>query len=268
MTGLSSLGRGAFAMLACALMLLAPASSAAQTFPALTGRVVDNANVIPDDEEARLTQKLTALETQSQRQFVVVTLADLQGYDIADYGYQLGRAWGIGDKGRNDGTLLIIAPNNRKLRIEVGYGLEAILTDGLTSLIINQAIVPRFKSGDMAGGIEAGTDALIQQMTLPDAQARKIAAEAKPEQAQGGDAIFPAVFFLFMFFLLFVLPMIRRARGGSSYHGGIGNVILWSVVDGMTRGGGSGGGGSDWGGGGGFSGGGGSFGGGGSSGSW
>jgi uncharacterized protein len=260
------------ALLALAALLL-PGLAWAQSFPELTGRVVDAADVIPADEEARLTQKLAALETQSQRQVVVVTLPDLQGYDIADYGYQLGRHWGIGDKERNDGALFIIAPNERRLRIEVGYGLEPVLTDGLSSLIIQQQVVPRFKAGDMAGGIEAGTDAIIQQLTLPPEEAQKIAAAAssRPSDTQIEDVIVPTLFWLVMMFIFFVVPMLRRARGGRRYQGnGLGSVILWSVLDELSRGSShSSGGGSSWGGGGGgFSGGGGSFGGGGSSGSW
>ncbi len=259
------------ALLALAALLL-PQGAWAQTFPELTGRVVDGANVIPPDEEARLTQKLAALETQSHRQVVVVTLADLQGYDISDYGYQLGRHWGIGSKDKNDGALLIVAPKERRVRIEVGYGLEPVLTDGLSSLIVQQQVVPRFKAGDMAGGIEAGTDAIIHQLTLPEDEARALAASAKPQQAASGEVVGPTLFWLFLFFLFFVLSMLRRMRGGRRYHdSGLGPVIMWSVLDGLShsgRGGGGWGGGSDWGGGGGFGGGGGSFGGGGSSGSW
>jgi uncharacterized protein len=252
--------------------LVLPAAAHAQSFPELTGRVVDAANVIPADEEARLTDKLAALEAQSQRQVVVVTLPDLQGYDISDYGYQLGRHWGVGDKQRNDGALLIVAPKERRVRIEVGYGLEPVLTDGLSSLIVQQQIVPRFKAGDMAGGIEAGTDAIINQLTLPADEARKIAAAAKPKPARTLGVVGSTLFWLFLFGLFFVLPMLRRSRGGRRYHdSGLGPVIMWSVLDGLSRGG-HGRGGSDWGGGGfsggGFSGGGGSFGGGGSSGSW
>lgn len=252
------------ALLALLLVLLAPPALAQQgpQFPKLTGRVVDAANVIPPDAEARLDQKLATLEQQSRRQLVVATIPDLQGYDIADYGYQLGRAWGIGSKERNDGALLIVAPNERKLRIEVGYGLEGVLTDGLSSLIINQTIVPRFKAGDMAGGIEAGTDAIIRQLTLPDEEARKVAAEAAiaSENSNGGGI--PVFFFVFLF-LFFILPMLRSLRGGRRYRrSGLPGVVVWP-------GGGFGGGGRGWGGGGGgFSGGGGSFGGGGSSGSW
>ena len=245
------------------LFLLALAPAQAQTFPALTGRVVDAANVIPPDEEARLTQRLAWLDTQSHRQLVVVTVPSLQGYEISDYGYRLGRAWGIGSKERNDGALLIVAPNERKLRIEVGYGLEGVLTDGLSSLIINQTIVPKFQEGDLPGGIESGVEALIHQLTLPADQAQQIAAKAN--QSQQIDIPVPVIFFLFLFFLFFILPMFRRIARGQRF-GGAGPVVIWG---GGSGGWGSGGGGFGGGfGGGGFSGGGGSFGGGGSSGSW
>ena len=256
-------------------LLSGPKAAWAQEFPKLTGRVVDAANVIPDDEEARLTQKLTALEQQSRRQLVVVTVPDLQGYEISDYGYQLGRAWGIGQKDDDNGALLIVAPNERKVRIEVGYGLEPILTDGMSFLIINNAIVPRFKAGDLPGGIEAGTDAIIKQLTLPAEEAQKIAAQADQQRDQGGDLSFGQVIFILFIIFFFVLPVMRSMFGGRRYRGSgvggaVGNVILWEALNHMGRGGhdGWGGGGGFGGGGGGFSGGGGSFGGGGSSGSW
>jgi uncharacterized protein len=151
------------ALLAWLLVLFALPAQAQQgpQFPKLTGRVVDAANVIPPDVEARLDQKLAALEQQSRRQLVVATIPDLQGYDIADYGYQLGRAWGIGGKERNDGALLIVAPDERKLRIEVGYGLEGVLTDVTTKRLIDEVITPKFKSGDFAGGISDGISRMI-----------------------------------------------------------------------------------------------------------
>ena len=240
----------------------------AQEFPKLTGRVVDAANVIPDAEEARLTEKLAALEQQSRRQLVVATIPDLKGYDIADYGYQLGRSWGIGQKGDDNGALLIVAPNERKLRIEVGYGLEPVLTDGMSFLIINNDIVPRFKQGDMAGGIEAGVDAIIRQLTLPPEEAQKIAAAADQQQGeQGGGIPFGTIVFILIVLFFIVMPMINEARGGGRRRRYGGGPFIW------IPGGFGGGGGSHWGGGGGgfgggFSGGGGSFGGGGSSGSW
>lgn len=268
--GLSPLGnRSALTLAVSALLalavLLAPGLARAQEFPQLTGPVVDSANILPPETEARLTQKLTALKQQSARELVVVTLPSLQGYEISDYGYQLGRHWQLGTKDKNEGAILIVAPKERKLRIEVGYGLEPVLTDGLSSLIINRQIVPKFKSGDMAGGIEAGTDAIIQQLTLPPEEAQKIAAAAKAAPARDGVPL-GTVIWLGIFFLFFLLPLLRRMGGGRRYRGsGLGPVIVWEVLNAASRGsggwGGSGGGGS-WGGGGG------SFGGGGASGSW
>jgi uncharacterized protein len=252
--------RPLLAALLLALANIAAPALAAPTFPPLTGRVVDAANVLPPDVEARIDQKLAALETQSRRQLVVATLPDLQGYEISDYGYQLGRAWGIGSKEKNDGALLIVAPKERKLRIEVGYGLEGTLTDGLSSLIINQAIVPKFKQGDMPGGIEAGVDAIVHQLTLPPEEAQKIAAQANQAPKESVD--WGTLIFFGFIFLFFILPMLRGGRGRRYRSGGFVPVV-WG-----SGGGWGGGGGSSWGGGGGFSGGGGSFGGGGSSGSW
>src|SRR3954447_3411739 len=138
------------------LLALVAAPAAAQNFPALTGRVVDAANIIPDAEEAALTQKLETVEKASSPQLVVATVPSLEGYPIEDYGYQLGRKWGIGQKGVSNGIILLVAPNEHKVRIEVGYGPEPIMTDALSGEIIAQQIVPAFKRDDFAGGIEAG----------------------------------------------------------------------------------------------------------------
>lgn len=244
----------------------------AQDFPELSGRVVDEANIIPADVEAQLTQQLDALEQQSQRQLVVVTLSDLQGYDIADFGYQLGREWGIGDAERNDGALLIVAPNERKVRIEVGYGLEGIMTDALSSLIIQNIILPQFRSGDMPAGIVAGTNAISEQLVLPEDQARQIASEAgQARERDGGFPIGGLIWFAIIFFF-FILPMLRGRSRRRRFGGAVGDIVLWEVGSAIARGamsgGSSGGGGFGGGIGGGFSGGGGSFGGGGASGGW
>jgi uncharacterized protein len=255
------------ALLLCIGALFAQVASAAPQFPKLTGRVVDDANVLPPDVEQRLTQKLEALDTQSHRQFVVATVPSLQGYEISDYGYQLGRAWGIGSKDKNDGVLLLIAPTERKVRIEVGYGLEGVLPDGMGFLIVNNDIVPRFKAGDMPGGIEAGADAIIKQLALPPEQAQQIAAQAVQQSKQSRSQGIPLGTIIFLLFILFffVLPVLRAMTGhGGRRRGGFGSPIIFMP-------GGFGGGGGGWGGGGGgggFSGGGGSFGGGGASGSW
>lgn len=277
-------------LLALAGAWLAAPASAQPQFPELTGRVVDNADLLSPEAEAALTAKLEALEGQSQRQLVVATIPDLQGYDISDYGYQLGRAWGLGDAQRNDGALLLVAPNDRKVRIEVGYGLEGYLTDALSALIIQNQILPRFRDGDFPGGIEAGTDAIIAQLQLPPEEAAKIAAEAsKARESDGGFPIGVMIWLAFMFFF-FVLPLLagrgRRRKYRSKGEGPWGSrgrdlgdtardVILWEVGSAILRGAlsGSDNDGGGWGGGGGFggggfSGGGGSFGGGGASGGW
>ena len=270
------------------LMLALPGNVAfAQTFPALTGRVVDEANLLDPAQEAALTAKLEALEMRTKRQFVVATLGSLQGYDIADYGYQLGRHWAIGQDGKGEaekdnGAILIIAPNERKLRIEVGYGLEPVLTDGFSSSLIRNDITPLFKAGDFAGGINVGVDKIITQIELPPEEAAKVAAAAaKTEKRSGDGGEFGSVIFWLFVFFFFILPIITSMRRqGRKYRGKRsdddddddnwgGPVIIWGGGSGF--GGGSSG--SSWGGGGGggfggFSGGGGGFGGGGASGGW
>ena len=129
----------------------------AQTFPELTGRVVDNADTLDIQTEAEIEQKLAALEQKTSNQLVVVTVPSLEGREIEDYGYRLGRYWGIGQKDHDNGALLIVAPNERKVRVEVGYGLEGTLTDAISALIIHNAILPRFRAGDMTGGISRGS---------------------------------------------------------------------------------------------------------------
>ena len=137
---------------------------AAPTFPKLTGRVVDDAHVLSADTQQQLTQQLADLEAKTGRQVVVVTLPSLQGDAIDDYGYQLGRAWGIGQKGQNNGALFIVAPSEHKVRIEVGYGLEPVLTDALSSVILQEKVLPKFRAGDVQGGVVDGTAALVQQV--------------------------------------------------------------------------------------------------------
>jgi len=245
-----------------AFLFSALPAMAAPTFPALTGRVVDDAHILSDQTKNDLDQKLAALETSNSRQLVVVTLPSLQGYEISDYGYQLGRAWGIGQAKLNNGVLFIIAPNERKVRIEVGYGLEPILTDALSELIIQQAVLPQFRAGDFNGGVEAGAAALIQQLSLePSAAEAKAAAAAQQMKNRRGSGANPLSVLLIILFVFIALGRVFRGFG------------FWPLLflGGMGGGGGRGYGGYDGGGGGGggwSGGGGGSFGGGGSSGSW
>ena len=157
------------------LLLLVALTAQAQSFPALSGRVVDAANIIPDAEEAALDAKLAALEDTTDRQLVVATIPSLDGYPIEDYANRLFRNWGLGQKETDNGVLLLVAPNDRKVRIEVGYGLEPILTDAWTSVLNDTVIIPKFKAGDYSSGIADGVEKLSIQLHLPDDQAIKIA---------------------------------------------------------------------------------------------
>lgn len=149
----------------------APAKSVAPAgydFPALSGRVVDAAQLLPPASRAAINEKLAALETRTHHQFVVVTVLALGGHPIEDYGVRLGRTWGIGRKGINDGVLLIVAPQERKVRIEVGYGLEKALRDEEAKAIIDTAILPAFRAGDYPRGIAAGVDGIIREISPPE----------------------------------------------------------------------------------------------------
>jgi uncharacterized protein len=221
---------------------------------------VDDAHVLSPQTVADLTAKLADLEAKTGRQVVVVTLTDLQGYDIEDYGYQLGRAWGIGEKNQNNGVLFIVVPSEHKVRIEVGYGLEPVLTDALSNEILQTQVLPRFRAGDVQGGVVAGTDAIIQQLSLDPASAQANVQKATQATEPHGGFPFGAIFGLFVLFVVFSL-IFRGHRGGGS-----GWWLPMAILSSGSGGGWGGGGGGGFGGG--FSGGGGSFGGGGASGSW
>jgi uncharacterized protein len=236
------------------LLTLFAQTALAVEFPALSGRVVDEANLLSPATRAQLTERLAAHERKTTNQVVVVTLKSLQGLTIEQYGYQLGRAWGIGQAQRNNGVLLIVAPNERKVRIEVGYGLEGTLTDLQSHLIIQDQILPRFREGKFEAGIVAGTNAILA--ILEGTYEPKTAAQSTAKSKDSSSlAIHLGIVVLFFGIAAFIFTLFSGGgRGGGSYpYGGYG-------------GGGFGGG--SFGGGGGFSGGGGSFGGGGSSGSW
>ena len=255
--------------LVIALLLVLPAAAQSKIdFPPLTGRVVDQANLLDPATEQALTEKLAALEASSTDQLVVVTVNSLQDQEIEDYGYQLGRAWGIGQKENDNGALLIVAPNDRKVRVEVGYGLEPILTDAFSSQVIRNDILPSFGDGDYQAGVIKGVDALIAQLSLDPAEAQARAQAAAAEQADTKDeSIIPLVIIAGLFLFIFLIAM-RSGRGRRS---NVSSVLLWAASEALRnsgRGGGGWGGGGGGFGGGGFGGGGGSFGGGGASGGW
>jgi uncharacterized protein len=254
------------AVIGVLLLLALGALAHALTFPQLSGRVVDDANILDATTRQALTDKLAAVEAKSGDQVVVVTLKSLQGTSIEDYGYQLGRHWGIGQKGTNNGAMLIVVPSEHKVRIEVGYGLEGALTDAVTRLIIQNAIVPRFRANDFAGGITRGVDDIIQVVS-GDAEEFKRRAAQRPENTSQGVDIVTLLLIAFVLFAIFSAMRGSAGRMGARRGGYAGPIFFPS--GGSWSSGSSGSSGSSWGGsGGGFSGGGGSFGGGGSSGSW
>ncbi len=245
------------------LIALAGVSLAQLATPELTGRVVDNAGLLDAAQETALTDRLGAHETATGEQIVVVTLPSLEGDVLENVSLRLAREWGIGQADFNNGALLLVAQAERKIRIEVGYGLEGRLTDIQSGLIIRETIVPRFRGGDFAGGITAGVEAILGVLggtplrTEPSVGFDEIGVDP-------GSLIFFLMIALFFFgpsiAALFRPPLTeeqkkkqrkRRRRNG------------WLIGSGGFGGRSSGGFG-----GGGFSGGGGGFGGGGASGGW
>jgi uncharacterized protein len=259
--------RRATVALALALFLGLIASAFALDFPALSGRVVDEAGILDEAARASLTQKLADLEAKTTDQLVVVTLKSLQGTTIEDFGVQLGRRWQIGQKGKNNGVLLIVAPTERKVRIEVGYGLEGTLTDAVTRLIIENAILPRFKANDFPGGIARGVDDIIQALSGDAADYKNRAEHLKQqvetpprtEAPRKNDSTWPI-----MIVILVVIGIVVFCITVSGVLCQVILQLLFQFLLSAAFSGGSSSGSS----GGGFSGGGGSFGGGGSSGSW
>src|SRR5947209_9791293 len=174
------------ALLLALLPLAAPAS--AQTFPANNGSpVVDQAHLLNPTQVADLTSKSEALEAESGRAFAIATVNSLEGYPVEDYAYRLGRYWKLGSAKSNDGVLLLVAPNEHKVTIATGYGAGGYMTDAMSGLIIREAILPHFKQSppDYGGGIEAGADAIIKQMSLPPDQTQRNVAQAQQAQQHG-----------------------------------------------------------------------------------
>jgi uncharacterized protein len=155
---------GGLIALLCAVVALF-----AVNFPALTGRIVDQANIIPAATRDAIEPKLADLEAKSGIQLVVATVTSLEGQEIEPYANELFRTWKLGQKEKNNGVLLLVAPKEHRVRIEVGYGLEGTLTDALSKVIIANAIAPRFITGDFAGGISRGVDDIITVLTTDSA---------------------------------------------------------------------------------------------------
>lgn len=240
------------------ICLTCAAAAETLTFPALTGRVVDEAGLLSGPYRAALTETLAGLEAKTTDQLVIVTLKSLQGTAIEDYAYQLGRHWQIGQKDKNNGVLLVVAAEERKVRIDVGYGLEGMLTDAMTRFIIESSILPRFRTGDLAGGIQQGAGKIIQVLTGDTADLKREAAQSAPAAARPANAdtpVWPAI----ALGVAAVGLLIFCVATNSAFCRALMQIIFLMLLSGRS---GSARGKSS------FSGGGGSFGGGGSSGSW
>lgn len=239
----------------------------ALNFPPLTGRVVDQANVITAQGRSETEAKLKDLEERSSIQLVVATVKSLQGSDIETYANQLFRAWKLGEAKKNNGILLLVAPAEHKVRIEVGYGLEGTLTDALSSVIISSAIIPRFKAGDFSGGIERGVDGIISVLSGDSADWQRKIGVRSEGAAEDFNKLFPALIFILAVFVVRYLIGNVQGTAPGRYVRRNGRIIFIPSPGG-TWGSSWGGGGAGGGFGGGFSGGGGSSGGGGASGGW
>jgi len=227
----------------------------ALTLPALTGRVVDGANLIPVEMRISLEGKLADLEAKSGIQLVVATVTSLEGQEIEPYANQLFRSWKLGEKAKNNGVLLLVAPNEHRVRIEVGYGLEGTLTDALSKVIITNAMTPRFKTGDFAGGISRGVDDIITVLTTDASDWQQRPSLRLDSQPQSNDPMnWLIVVGIVVFLALFI--------GSSGFRWIVFNILIGILTSSGSSSG------SSSSGGGGFSGGGGSSGGGGASGSW
>ncbi|HYC17307.1 MAG TPA: YgcG family protein [Pseudolabrys sp.] len=254
-------GRGTRPVVTIAALLCAIATGFALNLPALTGRVVDQANIIQPATRSAIEQKLADLEAKSGIQIAVATVTSLEGQDIEPYANELFRSWKLGEKTKNNGVLLLVAPNEHRVRIEVGYGLEGTLTDALSRVIIANAITPRFKAGDFSGGVSRGVDDIITVLTTDSSEWQQ-----RPSLRLDNQQTTDPASWLLLFALIFLVAMLIVSR---TFRWLFFNTLLNILVSsGGARGGGGFSSGGGFGGGGGFSGGGGSSGGGGASGSW
>lgn len=239
---------------------LAPGFARAVEVPELDAHVNDHANLLSKERAAALEQRLAGYEQRTGQQFALLTVPSLEGDPIEDFGIRVAEQWKLGQEGKDDGLVLIIAPNDRKMRIEVGYGLEGTIPDAIASRVIRDVLTPAFRRGDFAGGIDAAFGALMHAGSggKEGTEVAVAPTATRGERAPRGQ-LAPLFLPLFLFALFSFLGGGRRGR---RRHGGF--------FIGPTLGGGFGGGGfgGHRGGGGGFRGGGGGFGGGGASGGW
>ena len=211
------------------LVVLALPALADPDYPAFTGLVVDGAHVLSDADKAALTTRLNDLQTKTGVQFAVATVPSLDGIEIEPYANGLFRNWKIGQKGVNNGLLLLIAPKEHKLRFEVGYGLEGTMTDLQSKLITRNTMVPKLKAGDTAGALKAGVDDAITVLTkdkasLPD----RLKAPTAPADETGNEMI--GFIFFFIVFVIIAIVIYRVSRSS----GGLGSLLTGAALGNST----------------------------------
>lgn len=243
--------------------LAGPAAAALPIPPPPVHRINDYAGALSAADRERLEDKLRARERESSNQIVVAIFPSLEGENLEDYSIRLAQAWRIGQKSLDNGVIFLVFVKDRKMRLEVGYGLEARLTDALSSQILRQVVAPRFREGKIGDGIAAGLDAIEQAI----AGTYKATAEAPPHRKQAS-SIYPIILLMIVVAGIFsiVIPALHKSH--VRRHGWTGGSRGWGGPIVFSSGGWGGGSGGGGGGGGDFGGGGGGFGGGGASGDW
>jgi uncharacterized protein len=246
------------------LLLLIPFSLSALDVPPLEGRVNDRAGIFSTSQSRELEQYLTALETESSVQMAVLTVPGLKGDDLEGYSIRVADEWKLGQEGKDNGVLLLLAVEDRKVRLEVGYGLEGTLTDAKSGYIVREIMIPYFSKGDFAGGIMAASSAVAGVV----GGGKDITAEAVQKSTKSGQQSSRRSVPVNLLVILFILFFNSFGRMGRRGRGGLFQLLFLNSLLGSSRRSSWGGGGGSSFGGGSFGGGGGGFGGGGASGSW
>lgn len=248
-----------------ALLFALPAAAQDYDFPPRPdGPVYDGAQILSRNTVADLEKRLREYNKQTGHAIIVATIPSLKGAQLETYATKLFETWGIGGETRDTGLLLLIARDDRKMRIEVGYGLHPYFGGIMAGRVINDTITPRFKAGDFDGGVTEGVDAILTHLanSPEDAVAIEEAAQAAAQQRSQHEGGFPVggLIWLGFIFFFFILPMMRGGRRVRQYRraglGTVGDIMLWEAGKAIARSVDSGGS-SGWGGGGGFGGGGG-----------
>jgi len=254
----SALRRGLCCLL---LMAAAVAPARAQDLPRLTAHVNDYAALLPSEDSQRLEARLRAFEAKTGHQFALLVVPSMGGLPLEEYSIKVAEAWRLGDKKRDDGLLMIIAQQDRKMRIEVGYGLEGDIPDAIAARVVRDVLRPAFQQGQYAYGIAAAFDQLIRAAGGDGEQPPQPVTQTRPHNSGSGGLPFFLVIIAFFVIISLLKGGSRRRRGFFGGMGGFGGGLGGGGFGGFGGGGGGGGGG-------GFSGGGGGFGGGGASGDW